>query len=226
MDFDKNYQKAYAGTEKTLAPVGLTPGKVYFRKKSTGMPKKKIEVRGLKIQIDTVKNSEYVSLTDIAKQTSDEPRFTIRNWMSNKNTLRYLGVWEEIHNPDFKRAEFRTFKESYFDSSSFSMTPEKWSEATNALGIISKRGRGGGTYAHKDIAINFCYWLEPEFQVYFIKAFQELMQREFSRQNLEWHISKITDNIDEIRNLLDTIPGQLPERNRLKYLKDIGEGEE
>jgi len=149
------------------------------------MAKKKIKVQGLSITIDSINNAEYISLTDIAKQTSDEPRFTIRNWMSTKNILRYLGVWEEMHNPDFKRAGFRTFKENYFDSSSFSLTPEKWSKATNAAGIISKRGRGGGTFAHKDIAINFCYWLEPEFQVYFIKAFQELMQREFSRQNLE-----------------------------------------
>lgn len=180
------------------------------------MSKKKIKVQGLSITVDSINNSEYISLTDIAKQTSDEPRFIIRNWMSTKNTLRYLGVWEEIHNPDFKRAEFRTFKENYFDSSSFSLTPEKWIKATNAVGIISKRGRGGGTFAHKDIAINFCYWLEPEFQVYFIKAFQELMQREFSRQNLEWHLSKITDNIDEVRNLLDTIPGQLPKHNRIK----------
>jgi len=184
------------------------------------MAKKKIKVQELSITIDSINNAEYISLTDIAKQTSDEPRFTIRNWMSTKNTLRYLGVWEEMHNPDFKRAGFRTFKENYFDSSSFSLTPEKWIKATNAAGIISKRGRGGGTFAHKDIAINFCYWLEPEFQVYFIKAFQELMQREFPRQNLEWHLSKITDNIDEVRNLLDTIPGQLPKHNRLKDMDD------
>lgn len=184
------------------------------------MAKKKIEVKGLKITIDKIHDSEYISLTDIAKQTTDEPRFTIRNWMSNKNTLRYLGVWEEMHNPDFKRAEFRTFKEAFFDSSSFSITPEKWITTTNAVGIISKRGRGGGTFAHKDIAINFCYWLEPEFQVYFIKAFQELMEHEFSRQNLKWHLSKITDNIDEVRNLLDTIPGQTPDRNRLNFLDE------
>lgn len=180
---------------------------------------KKIEVAGILVTVDSINDADYISLTDIAKQNSDEARFTIRNWMSTKNTLRYLGVWEEIHNPNFKGAEFRTFKEEFFDNSGFSVTPKKWITQTNAIGITSKPGRGGGTFAHKDIAINFCYWLSPEFQVYFIKAFQELLEKEFSQQNLEWHISKITNNIDEVRNLLDTIPGQHPGLNRLNTPK-------
>lgn len=178
----------------------------------------KLNVNGIVIHIDRIEENDFISLTDIAKQNDeDEPRFAIRNWMTQQNTLRYLGVWEEMHNPNFKRAEFRTFKQDFFDKP-FSITPERWIKNTNAIGIFSRRGRGGGTFAHKDIAINFCYYLNPEFQVYFIKAFQELMKREFDRNSLHWHVSKITDNIDEVRNLLDTIPGQIDARNRLKKL--------
>jgi len=105
-------------------------------------------------------------------------------------------------------------------SNAFSVSSSKWIEETNAIGIISKRGRfGGGTFVHRDIALNFCYWLSPAFQVFFIKAFQELIERDFNRRDLEWHVSKITDNIDEVRNLLDTIPGQVPERNLLNFSK-------
>ena len=95
-------------------------------------------------------------------------------------------------------------------------TPIKWIEQTNAIGIKSKAGRYGGTYAHKDIALHFCGWLDPRFQVWMMKALSELLQQEFNRKSLEWHISKITDNVDEIRNLLDSIPGQKNELNRLK----------
>ena len=92
------------------------------------------------------------------------------------------------------------------------LTPKQYIKSTDAIGLVSTPGRYGGTLAHKDIALNFCYWLSP--------VFQELMQEEFSRRSLQWHISKITDNIDEVRNLLDTIPGQLPELNRLNYLDE------
>ena len=95
-----------------------------------------------------------------------------------------------------------------------------WIETVNAIGLKWKTGRGGGTLAHKDIALNFCYWLSPEFQIYLIKEFQRLKAEEFSRMSLEWHIGRITNLVDETRNWLDTIPGQNPERNRLNYLKD------
>ena len=89
-------------------------------------------------------------------------------------------------------------------------------ESHQFQGLISKSGRyDGDTYAHRDIALNFCYWLSPTFQVYFIKAFQQLIEEQFNNKNLEWHISKLTDNVDEMRNLLDTIPGQKPQRNRI-----------
>ncbi len=178
------------------------------------MPYKEIEIQGLQIRIDKINNDDFVSLTDIAKQVEDEPRFTIRNWMRNNQTLEFLETWEVMHNPTFKRAESGTFRLKA-NSNSFSATPQKWVNTTNASGIISKSGRYGGTFAHRDIALNFCYWLSPSFQVFFIKAFQQLVEDSFDRKNLKWHISKITDNIDEVRNLLDTIPGQENERNRL-----------
>jgi len=178
------------------------------------MSNKKIEVQGLSIRVEQIDDNDFVSLTDIAKKIDDEPRFTIRNWMRNNQTLEFLHVWEDIHNYDFKRAESGTFRLKA-NSNSFSPTPQKWVNTTNAIGIISKAGRYGGTYAHRDIALNFCYWLSPAFQVYFIKAFQQLIEEQYSNRNLEWHISKLTDNVDEMRNLLDTIPGQKPQRNRI-----------
>jgi len=182
--------------------------------------KKTINIQGLIIRVDNIQDNDFINLTDIAKQSKDEaPRFVIRNWMTSQQTLRYLAAWEQIHNLDFKRAEFRTFKMDFFDKP-FSITPEKWIKAVNAIGLISKRGKYGGTFAHKDIAIQFCFWLSPEFQVLLVKEFQRLKEEESQRQNMQWHLSKITDNIDEVRNLLDTFPGQNPSRNRLNTPKD------
>jgi len=102
----------------------------------------------------------------------------------------------------------------------FNLSVKVWNESVNAIGIVAKRGRGGGTFAHKDIALEFCTWLSPEFKVYFIKEWLKLKEEESKRISFEWHISKITDNVEEIRNLLDTIPGQLPELNRMNHSKD------
>lgn len=179
-----------------------------------------ISVKGLEINIAQINDTDFVSITDIAKQVEDEPRFTIRNWMRNASTLEFLEQWETIHNPNFNRAGSGTVRLNA-TSNSFSISPTKWIKETNAIGILTKGGRyGGGTYVHRDIALNFCYWLSPAFQVFFIKAFQELIESDFDRRNLKWHISKITNNIDEVRNLLDTIPGQAPDRNRLNFIDE------
>lgn len=106
----------------------------------------------------------------MAKSSSNEPRFVLRNWLSTQNTIVYLGEWEMKHNQDFKRAGFRTFKNVFFERP-FSLTPKKWIEETGATGITSKSGRYGGTYGHWDIAVNFCYWLSPKFQIYLIEEF-------------------------------------------------------
>jgi len=163
------------------------------------MAKKKatqINVEGTDITILQLNDSDYISLTDVAKQSDDEPRFLIRNWLSTQNTIAYLGVWESIHNKDFNRAGFRTVKDNFFERP-FSLTPKRWIEETNSVGIISKSGRhGGGTYAHKDIALNFCYWLSPMFQVYLIKEFQRLKTEEAERQSLEWDVKRILTKIN------------------------------
>ncbi len=178
--------------------------------------KKKIEVQGLQIRIESIHEKDYVSLTDIAKKASEaKPANTIQNWMKNANTLRYLSTWEKVHNPNFKVIHLDDFIIQSTDNR-FIISPQKWIETTEAIGMTSKSGRYGGTFAHQEIALDFCYWISPEFKVYLNKEFIKLKQEEFHRKNLEWHISKLTDNVEEMRNLLDTIPGQQDNRNRLK----------
>jgi len=181
--------------------------------------KKKLEVQGLEIRIEEIQNSDYISLTDIAKKNSEEqPSYILQRWIRNRSTLTFLSQWEKVHNPDFKHAQMSVFKEQA-SINRHAMSPQRFIKETNAIGLTSKSGRYGGTYAHREIALNFCYWLDPAFQVFLFKAFNELLKREAERKNLEWHISKITDNIDEVRNLLDTIPGQKEVRNRLEQEK-------
>ncbi len=132
------------------------------------MAKKTIIVEGKNIAMLVQDDNDYISLTDIAKLSDNEPRFVIRNWLSTQNTIAYLGAWESLHNPNFNRAGFRTVKDEFFEKP-FSLTPTRWIEITNPIGIRSTSGKySGGTYAHKDIALNFCYWLSPVFQIYLI----------------------------------------------------------
>jgi hypothetical protein len=129
---------------------------------------------------------DYLSLTDIAKyQNPKDPRFIIQNWMRTRNTVHYLGLWEELHNPHFNRVEFEAVKKEV-GLNSFVMTPQKWIEATNAIGIQSKAGRYGGTYAHSDIAFKFAAWLSPEFELYIIKDYQRLKKEEGERLSVGW----------------------------------------
>ncbi len=187
------------------------------------MAKKKIEVQGLTIQISKIKDSDYVSLTDIAKKSNgNKPAYTILNWLRTQNTLLYLETWEQVHNPNFKVVQMHNFRLEAADNRA-AISPKNYISQTNAIGLISKAGKYGGTFAHSDIALEFCSWLSPQFKVYFFKEFQRLKKEEYSRKNLQWHISKITNNIDEVRNLLDTIPGQLPELNRLNRIKSTEE---
>jgi len=183
---------------------------------------KKIDVQGLKIRIEPVHENDYISLTDIAKKFAEEgvkPNRIIQNWMRNKDTLEFLATWEKISNPKFKGIEFETLM-SKAGYNRFAISPSAWVKKTDAIDIYTKPVRGGGTFAHKDIALGFCYWLSPPFQVFILKEFQRLKEQEFNQKNLEWHISKITDNIEEVRNLLDTIPFQKPERNRIKDIEE------
>jgi len=181
--------------------------------------KKIISVEGLDISILVGDDADYISLTDIAKKSDDEPRFTIRSWMRNNNTLAYLDAWESVHNPNFKRGEAATFRLSATDNS-FSASASAWIEATNAIGLQSRPGRYGGTYAHREIALNFCYWFSPTFQVFLIKEFDRLKTEEAKALNTEWDVKRIMSkanyriHTEAVRNYL--IPP------KLKYTKKEG----
>lgn len=143
-----------------------------------------IKVGGKEIALTRVNKEDYVSLTDMVK--GEEGDDHIRNWMRNKNTIEFLGFWEKLNNPDFKGVEFDTFlQEAGFNR--FTMTPRKWIDSTNAIGIVSKSGRNGGTYAHKDIALEFAYWISPVFRLYLITEFQRLKEEENKNlKSIEW----------------------------------------
>jgi len=147
-----------------------------------------IIVKGKEIAILQHQKSDFISLTDMVKGFGDDTM--IYSWMRNRNTLEFIGIWEEMNNPDFKGNEFVTFK-SQAGLNSFNLTPQKWIKATNAVGIVSKAGRyGGGTFAHKDIAFEFGSWLSPEFKLYLIKEFQRLKEEENDRLKLEWSFQR------------------------------------
>ena len=149
---------------------------------------KTINVKGTEITIVQKGNDDFISLTDMVKGFGDDTM--IYSWMRNRNTLEFIGIWEELNNPDFKGNEFVTFK-SQAGLNSFNLTPRKWVAATNAIGIVSKAGRyGGGTFAHKDIAFEFGSWLSPEFKLYLIKEFQRLKEDENDRLKLDWNLQR------------------------------------
>ena len=179
------------------------------------MAKKTIIVEGKDITLLTQNDEDFISLTDVAKFSDDEPRFVIRNWLSTQNTIAYLGAWETLHNPNFYRAGFRTVKDEFFDKP-FSLTPTKWIETTNAMGIRSPSAKQG-TFAHKDIALNFCYWISPTFQIYLIKEFQRLKEDESDRLKLDWNLKRTLAKVnyrvhtDAIKTYL--LPPQLTNTN-------------
>lgn len=149
-----------------------------------------MEVKGMGITLLDNRANDYISLTDIARykdgtQTDD----IIKNWLRNRNTVELLGYWELLYNPDFKPVEFDGFRRQA-GLNSFILTPKRWIESTNAIGIISKSGRYGGTFAHKDIAFEFASWISIEFKLYIIKEFQRLKEEEANRHHLEWSLQR------------------------------------
>ena len=137
----------------------------------------KIKVENTEITIVSVKEADYISLTDIAKYKTDDSSAVIGNWMRNRNTIEFMGVWETLYNPNFKPLEFEGFKKEA-GLNAFTMSPLKWVNTTSAIGIVVKSGRYGGTYAHKDIAFKFASWISVEFELYIIKEFQRLKEEE------------------------------------------------
>lgn len=154
--------------------------------------KETIEVNNLQINILSKDNvNDFISLTDLARYKNSEfPKDVIKNWMRNRSTIEFLGLWEMMHNPTFKGVDFDTFVNEA-GSNSFVMTPQKWIESTNAVGIISRSGNGGGTYAHKDIAFEFASWLSPEFKLYVITDYQKLKKDESNKLSSDWNIKRL-----------------------------------
>ncbi len=165
----------------------------------------KINVKETSISIIKFDETDYISLTDIARFKSNEPNIVIGNWMRNRNTIEYLGIWETLYNPSFKPIEFEGFKKEA-GLNAFTLSPSKWIDATGAIGIVVKSGRYGGTYAHKDIAFKFASWISVEFELYFIKEFQRLKEeeqkllgwsakRELAKINYRIHTDAIKQNL-------------------------------
>ncbi len=173
----------------------------------------KIIVKGQHISIFRMKEEDFISLTDIARyKDADHTDTLIQNWMRNRNTVELLGLWETIHNPDFKPLEFEGFRKQA-GLNSFVLTPKRWIENTNAIGIVSKPGRYGGTFAHNDIAFEFASWISIEFKLYVIKEFQRLKSEENDRLKLNWNLHRTLAKInylihtDAIKEMI--IPGNL-----------------
>jgi hypothetical protein len=165
----------------------------------------KINVLQKEVTILKISEDDFISLTDIAKYKSDDPGAVIANWMRNRNTIEYLGLWEILYNPNFKPLEFEGFR-TEAGLNAFTLSPQKWIDVANAKGIISKSGRYGGTFAHKDIAFKFAAWISIEFELYFIKEFQRLKEeeqkqigwsakRELTKINYRIHTDAVKQNL-------------------------------
>jgi len=173
----------------------------------------KIDVLNKEISLYTKDNEEYISLTDIARYKDQERTdYIIQNWLRNRYTIEFLGIWEKIYNPNFNPIEFDGFRNKS-GLNSFVLTSKQWIEKTKAIGIISTVGRYGGTFAHKDIAFEFATWISVEFKLYLIKEFQRLKSEESKRKSLDWNIKRNLTKInyrihtDAIKNNL--IPEKL-----------------
>lgn len=158
------------------------------------MPKKIqkdiIHAKGVDIGIYTEDyQNEYLSLTDIARYKSDDPTAVIQNWMRGRDVIEFLGLWESLHNPNFNPIEFEGFR-NQAGANAFTMSPKKWIDHTNAIGIVSKAGRYGGTFAHLDIAFEFASWISAEFKLYIIKDYKRLKYDESSRLSLGWNLNR------------------------------------
>ena len=157
---------------------------------------KTISAQGFDIVWYEANYNDYISLTDIARyKDAEHTDAIIQNWLRNRNTIELLGFWESIYNPNFKPLEFEGFRKQA-GLNSFVMTPKKWIESTNAIGIVSKSGRYGGTFAHKDIALEFASWISIEFKLYIIKEFQRLKEDETSQLKLEWNLQRTLSKIN------------------------------
>lgn len=175
---------------------------------------KKLEVKGISVTVFQANDDDYISLTDIAKSKDGDSRAAdvIKNWIRNRGTIEFIGTWEQLHNPDFKVVEFDHFRMNA-GLTSFVLSPGKWIETTNAIGIVTKSGRYGGTYAHKDIAFEFCSAISPIFKLFLIKEFQRLKDEE--QKKLGWDIKRNLTKIN-YRIHTDAIKENLIPKNLTK----------
>ncbi|OOG78494.1 KilA-N domain-containing protein [Flavobacterium sp. A45] len=147
----------------------------------------KIKVKDTEVTVVSINDNDYISITDIAKHKTDDTSATIGNWMRNRNTLEFLGLWETLYNPNFKPLEFEGFKKEA-GLNAFTMSPQKWINTTDAIGFVSKSGRYGGTFTHKDIAFKFASWISVEFELYIVKEFQRLKEEE--QKHIGWSVHR------------------------------------
>ena len=190
----------------------------------------KLNANGTEISLitDTKSNEDYISLTDIAKyRNPDDPSGVIANWLRNRNTIEYLGLWEKMNNPNFNPLEFEGFKNDA-GLNSFTLSPQKWIVSTNAIGIISRPGRYGGTFAHTDIAFEFASWVSPEFKLYVIKDYQRLKSDEAHRLEIGWDTKRDFASVEQLIVLVnlesmnaDLIHQGLSTQDRLKKLRSV-----
>ena len=173
---------------------------VHQYKGGTHMSKVKkdtIEAKGFAIQIYTEDfRNNYISLTDIARyKNMHEPKDVVKNWLRVRDTIEFLGLWETIHNPNFKGVEFDSFRKEA-GTNAFTLSPQRWIKNTNAIGIVSKSGRGGGTFAHPDIAMEFASWISAEFKLYLIQDYKRLKSDENSKLSLGWNLNREISKIN------------------------------
>ena len=170
-----------------------------FENQSPPMSKSKtstLVVQGIAITILDKGDQDYISLTDIARfRDTQEPFAVINNWVRSRSTIEFLGLWEKLNNPNFKPLEFERFKNEA-GSNYFVLSPQRWIEATDAVGLTSKSGRYGGTFAHRDIAFEFASWISPEFKLYLITEFQRLKDEENDRLKLGWNLQRTLAKIN------------------------------
>ena len=160
--------------------------------------KTEIIVKEQRINVLRIDNKEFISLTDLARYANpEEPKIPIYAWMRNKDVIAYLGLWEQLNNENFKGHEFETF-ENQAGKNSFYMSPQKWIKETNAVGIISKSGNNGGTYARSDIALEFDSWLSPEFKLYVIQEFERLKKNEAYQNKIDWHANRVLAKVSYV----------------------------
>ena len=193
---------------------------------SKDLVKTEINVIDNKIGIMRIGDVDYISLTDLAKyQNPEDPSGVIRNWMSNRNSFDYYGLWEQINNENFNSVEFHVIKTEEAPYNRFTMTPKRWKDKFNAIGIVPSAGKYSvGTFAHPDIAFEFASWLSPEFKLYLIKEFERLKKNEAYQQKLEWHANRVLSKVnyvvhtDAVKNYI--IPTLTEEQTRFVYAEE------